>query len=185
MKLFRSLLTLMLLVALAMSCKTEKKEAGSEDATAVEESTEVSEQSETSADTGTEAVAETDASAEEEESAEAEKKITVVYPRDSELEAEVKEALKEFAKDNPEMKKHFNDAYAFAVYPKITKGGLGIGGAGGKGLVFDNKTVIGESKLAQATFGLQAGGQTYMEAIFFEDQPALDRFTGGKIKFSG
>ena len=52
-------------------------------------------------------------------------------------------------------------------------------------MVFDNKTVIGESKLAQATFGLQAGGQQYMEVIFFEDQPALDRFTKGKVKFSG
>ena len=73
----------------------------------------------------------------------------------------------------------------FVFFPKITKGGLGIGGAGGKGLVFDNKTVVGESKLAQATFGLQAGGQQYMEIVLFEDQAAFDRFTAGKVKFSG
>jgi len=93
--------------------------------------------------------------------------------------------MKQLVDGNPEMDAYFHKAYGFAVFPKITKGGLGIGGAGGKGLVFDNKTVIGESRLAQATFGLQAGGQQYMEVIFFEDQPALDRFIAGKVKFSG
>ena len=67
----------------------------------------------------------------------------------------------------------------------ITKGGLGIGGAGGKGLVFEDYKVIGGASLAQATLGLQAGGQQYMEVIFFEDKAALDRFKEGKIKFSG
>ncbi len=97
----------------------------------------------------------------------------------------MKASLAEFAKSNPKVEAHLHTAYAFAFFPKITKGGLGIGGAGGKGLVFDNKTVVGESRLAQATFGLQAGGQQYMEIILFEDQAAFDRFTAGKVKFSG
>ncbi len=123
--------------------------------------------------------------AEEDSEALTEKKITVVFPKDTKLQNEVKDAMTELVDGNPELESHFSKAYGFAVFPKITKGGLGIGGAGGKGLVFDNKSVIGESRLAQATFGLQAGGQQYMEVIFFEDQPALDRFTSGKVKFSG
>ena len=193
------LFTVMLVSAIAFSCKSDKKEAAvdaveeaaedtdeavSETADAVEEGAETtSEEAPEAAETADEAVDE--AVEEVTEAAPAEKKITVVFPKDTKLQGEVKEAIKHFVDGNPELEAHFHSAYGFAVFPEITKAGLGIGGAGGKGLVFDNKTVIGQSKLAQATFGLQAGGQQYMEVIFFEDQPALDRFTAGKVKFSG
>lgn len=191
------LFTLMLVSALAFSCKSEKKEAGEAVDAAVEETTEaveegaeaVSEASEEAAEVAEEAADEAveavEAAADEAVEAVQEKKITVIYPKDTKLQNEVKASLTEFAKSNPEVEAHLHTAYAFAFFPKITKGGLGIGGAGGKGLVFDNKTVVGESKLAQATFGLQAGGQQYMEIVLFEDQAAFNRFTAGKIKFSG
>ena len=191
------LFTVMLVSAIAFSCKSEKKEAGEAVDAAVEETTEaveegaeaVSEESteaaEVAEEAADEAVAEAEEAADEVVAAVTEKKITVVYPKDTKLQNEVKTSLTEFAKSNPKVEAHLHTAYAFAFFPKITKGGLGIGGAGGKGLVFDNKTVVGESKLAQATFGLQAGGQQYMEIILFEDQAAFDRFTAGKVKFSG
>ena len=197
MKLLRMLFALLVISAISFSCKSEKKEAGEAAETAIEETTETSEAAEEptqeageeATEEGAEAAESTEEAAEEategEETTEEEKKITVVFPKDTKLQNEVKDAMKELTTGNPELEKHFHDAYAFAVFPKITKGGLGIGGAGGHGLVFDNKTVIGQSNLAQATFGLQAGGQQYMEVIFFEDQPALERFTGGKVKFSG
>lgn len=188
MNFIKSLFTLILVFALAISCKSEKKEAATEEGTSIEQTEDAPAEATQEEAAPSEAEAtepEAESEGEETEEAEEEKKITVVFPKDTKLAEEVKEALKEFAKDNPEMTDHFNNVYAFAIYPKITKGGLGVGGAGGKGLVFDDKTVIGESKLAQATFGLQAGGQQYMEAIFFEDQAALNRFTAGKVKFSG
>ncbi len=186
MKLMKIFFTLILVCSLAFSCKSDKKEAAVD---AVEEATEETGEavSETEVvEEGTEAtsVEETEV-VEEAGEAVAEKKITVVFPKDTKLQDETKDAMKELVAGNPEIETHFHSAYGFAVFHKITKGGLGIGGAGGAGLVFDDKTVIGESKLAQATFGLQAGGQQYMEVIFFEDQPALDRFTKGKVKFSG
>lgn len=186
MKLTKTILTLLVLSALAFSCKSDKKEVVDEVTDTVEATAEeTGEAMEETADEAEETAEEVEEATEEVSEAVAEKKITVVFPKDTKLQNEVKEALTEFAKSNPEVESHLHKAYGFAFYPKITKGGLGIGGAGGKGLVFDNKTVIGESKLAQATFGLQAGGQQYMEIILFEDQPALDRFTAGKIKFSG
>jgi len=208
MKLLKNLLPLMLVCMIAFSCKSEKKEGDMTDEAAQEEVSEstgemTSETTETTIDANaTEAEGQHDAAAEVEteskdvealevndeveiETPEEPKQITVVFPKDTKLQNEVKDAIKVFVDGNPEMKDHFNKAYGFVVFPKITKAGLGIGGAGGHGLVFDNKTVIGESKLSQGTFGLQAGGQTYMEVIFFEDQPALDRFTAGKVKFSG
>ena len=205
MKLVKNLFALMLVCMIAFSCKSEKKEGEVTDEAAQEEVSEAtddmtSETTETTLDQdapeaegehATEAdgehdsMAEGEVESEEMDAPEEPKKITVVFPKDTKLQNEVKDAMKVFVDGNPEMKAHFQNAYAFAVFPKITKGGLGIGGAGGHGLVFDDKTVIGQSKLGQATFGLQAGGQTYMEVIFFEDQPALDRFTAGKVKFSG
>ena len=163
----------MLLSVIAFSCKKEKK---AEDMTtdevvveevAVEEATE-------------EAVEES-----VEETAAAEKEISVVYPKDAELAKETSRTIKRFVADHPDLKKYFNNAYGFAVFPVITKGGLGIGGAAGKGLVFENKVVTGMSKMTQATIGAQAGGQQYMEAIFFKDKKALENFTGGKVKWSG
>ena len=194
MKLMKIFFTLILVCSLAFSCKSDKKEAAVdavEEATeetdeAVSETTEaVEEGTEAASEETTEAVEEAGEAVEEAGEAIAEKKITVVFPKDTKLQDETKEAMKELVAGNPEIEAHFHSAYGFAVFHKITKAGLGIGGAGGAGLVFDDKTVIGESKLAQATFGLQAGGQQYMEVIFFEDQPALDRFTKGKVKFSG
>ena len=188
MKLMKLLFTVMLVSAIAFSCKSEKKEAGEAIDDAVEETTEAVEESTDAVEeeAASEEVTEAGDVAEEAvEEAVVEKKITVVFPKDTKLQNEVKASLTEFAKSNPKVEAHLHTAYAFAFFPKITKAGLGIGGAGGKGLVFDDKTVIGESKLAQATFGLQAGGQQYMEIILFEDQPALERFTAGKVKFSG
>ena len=197
MKLMKLLFTVMLVSAIAFSCKSEKKEAGEAIDSAVEETTEAAEDGaeavEETAAEGTEEVTEAaeegaeavEEAVEEATEAVAEKKITVVYPKDTKLQNEVKTSLADFAKSNPKVEAHLHTAYAFAFFPKITKGGLGIGGAGGKGLVFDNKTVVGESRLAQATFGLQAGGQQYMEIVLFEDQAAFDRFTAGKVKFSG
>jgi len=187
MKLMKLLFAVMLVSALAFSCKSDKKEDAVEavEEVAEETSEEVEEATVESSEAVEEVAEETSEAVEEATEVVAEKKITVVFPKDTKLQDETKEAIKHFVDGNPEMEAHFHSAYGFAVFPKITKGGLGIGGAGGAGLVFDDKTVIGESKLAQATFGLQAGGQQYMEVIFFEDQPALNRFTVGKVKFSG
>ncbi len=196
MKLMKLLFTVMLVSAIAFSCKSEKKEAGEAMDAAVEETTEAAADAADAVEDGIEAVSDAASDAvdatgeavdavEDAAAAVTEKKITVVFPKDTKLQNEVKASLADFAKSNPKVEAHLYKAYAFAFFPKVTKGGLGIGGAGGAGLVFDDRTVIGESKLAQATFGLQAGGQQYMEIILFEDQAALDRFTAGKVKFSG
>jgi lipid-binding SYLF domain-containing protein len=204
MNFMKRFFTLLLLGALIFSCKSEKKDAAeaAEDAVeAVEESAEdaadaveeaaeatgdaVEEGAEAVEDAAEEAAEEVADAAEAVEGAAAEKKLVVYYPRDSKLANETEKAIKRLYASNPTIKQHFYDAHGFVVYPVITKGGLGIGGAGGKGLVFENYKVIGGASLAQATIGLQAGGQQYMEVIFFEDKAALDRFKEGKIKFSG
>jgi lipid-binding SYLF domain-containing protein len=74
-------------------------------------------------------------------------------------------------------------AYGYAVFPTIGKGGLGIGGAYGKGRVFKGGTATGETSLTKVTIGFQAGGQAFSEIIFFQDQRAYDEFTSGEFAF--
>jgi gas vesicle protein len=109
----------------------------------------------------------------------------VVYPKDVKLQNDVIATKKIMSKANPRVGGFFGKAYGYAIFPKITKGAFVVGGAGGKGLVFEQGTVIGESTLMQATIGAQVGGQQYSEFILFENKAALDRFINKKFKFAG
>jgi len=77
----------------------------------------------------------------------------------------------------------FNKSYGFAVFPTIGKGGLGIGGAHGKGRVYRQGKPVGDTSMTQVSVGLQAGGQAYSQIIFLQDQRAFDEFTSGKFAF--
>ena len=64
-------------------------------------------------------------------------------------------------------------AHAVLVFPRVTKAGLGIGGQSGEGaLIKDGKTVA-YYRTTGASFGLQAGAQTYGYAMFFMNDAAL------------
>lgn len=77
----------------------------------------------------------------------------------------------------------FKKAYGYAVFPTIGKGGLGIGGAYGKGQVYQGGKVTGETSLVKVSIGFQAGGQAFSQMIFFEDKRAYDEFTSGEFEF--
>ncbi|WP_298536671.1 lipid-binding SYLF domain-containing protein [uncultured Algibacter sp.] len=94
------------------------------------------------------------------------------------------EAISEFKKTNDKINKYFSSAYGYAVFPSIGKGGLGVGGATGNGTVYRGGSIVGDCKMSQLTIGLQAGGQSYSEIIFFQHKSAFDRFTGNKFEFS-
>ena len=102
-----------------------------------------------------------------------------------ELEKEAKEALQTMIAKTPKLKTFCDEAYGYAVFPRITKAAITIGGAIGNGVVYKDAQVVGSAKLKQASFGLQIGGQQYMEVIFFSDKASFKRFTNGKLKFDG
>jgi len=77
----------------------------------------------------------------------------------------------------------FDNAYGYAVYPTIGKGGLVVGAAGGKGQVYVGGKHVGNSTFSQVTIGFQAGGQAYSMIVFFEDERAFKEFTSGSFKF--
>ncbi|WP_026289621.1 YSC84-related protein [Thioalkalivibrio sulfidiphilus] len=82
-----------------------------------------------------------------------------------------------------ESKHFFDNAYGYAVFPTIGRGGIGIGGAHGRGRVYERGNYIGDTRMTQVTVGFQLGGQAYSQIIFFEDQRALREFTSGNFEF--
>lgn len=83
----------------------------------------------------------------------------------------------------PEVAPYFQAAYGYAVWPRIARGGLGIGASRGRGQVFVSGQMMGTSRLVEVSIGLQTGGQTYRQIIFFEDREAYDKFTSGGFEF--
>ena len=92
------------------------------------------------------------------------------------------EALDRFKKLS-ELKSYFKKAKGYAVFPSIRKAGIGIGGARGKGEVFEKDEVIGSTSVNQLSIGLQLGGQAFSQIIFFKDKKDLERFTQGNFEF--
>lgn len=93
-------------------------------------------------------------------------------------------AKSEFIKKDALMKALFDKAYGYVIFPNVGKGGLGVGGASGNGVVYENNVMIGMASLSQVSIGLQAGGQAYREVIFFESKREMDRFKASKFEFS-
>ncbi len=78
---------------------------------------------------------------------------------------------------------YFDEAYGYALFPTVGKGGVGIGGAHGKGQVYQGGSVTGFTTVNQLSVGLQLGGQSYSQVIFFEDKRAYEDFTEGNFEF--
>ncbi len=75
----------------------------------------------------------------------------------------------------------FDKSHAYAVFPTIGEGAIGVGGAHGKGRVYFHGKWVGNVTMNQVSIGLQLGGKAYSEIIFFEDKRALDEFESGSF----
>jgi lipid-binding SYLF domain-containing protein len=98
---------------------------------------------------------------------------------------QVQNTIQAFKKKDPGLNKFFTEAYGYAVFPSVIKGGaFGFGGAYGKGQVFERGVVTGSASVSQGSIGFQLGGQSYSEVVFFRDQETLERFKSGNLKFA-
>ena len=78
---------------------------------------------------------------------------------------------------------YFDNSYGYAVFPTVDKAGFVVGGAYGRGRVYQEGRFVGTASITQASVGFQAGVQGYSEIVFFEDKRALDEFTAGSFVF--
>ncbi|MFL6736424.1 MAG: hypothetical protein ACJ8F4_05135, partial [Sphingomonas sp.] len=83
-----------------------------------------------------------------------------------ELNANGKAALDRLYAQSDRARRYSRDARAILVFPKIVKAGFVIGGQGGEGVLFVQGKPMGYYKIGAASFGLQAGGQSFSYALF-------------------
>jgi len=91
-------------------------------------------------------------------------------------------ALAAFKKKDPKVQRFIDESAGYVVIPTVGKGGLGVGGARGTGVLYENGAVTAVITLTQLSFGFQAGGQAYSEFIFFEDAATLSNFKRGNYE---
>jgi lipid-binding SYLF domain-containing protein len=94
----------------------------------------------------------------------------------AEIDQRVHVAMRQFYDLNPQHKDLVARAKGILVFPKITKGGVGVGGQFGEGaLRIDGKDVAYYS-ISSASVGLTLGLAKHKEVILFMTQEALDKF---------
>ncbi len=93
-----------------------------------------------------------------------------------EIDTSVEVALERFAKEVNGGKEFLDSAKGVLVFPKVYKGGLGIGGQYGEGSLLIGGKPVDYYNTASASFGLQAGGQVYTLIFAFMQQKALEQF---------
>jgi len=99
-----------------------------------------------------------------------------------EYHAKAQEAIATFKEKDPSVQRFFDAAAGYVVIPTVGKGGFGIGGARGKGILYENSVVTAIVTMTQLSIGFQMGGQAYSEFIFFEDDATLTNFKRGNYE---
>jgi lipid-binding SYLF domain-containing protein len=100
------------------------------------------------------------------------------------LRNESQDTIAKFKSTDSSLKTFFDNSAGYAVFPNVGKGGLIVGGAHGKGLVYEKGALVGQATMTQASIGAQAGGQSFSQIIFFETPAALQNFKGGNYEMS-
>ena len=103
---------------------------------------------------------------------------------DSKTKRKSKETIEKFKEQNWQMESILEDSYGYAVFPPIGKGGFGIGGAYGKGILYENGIPVGDARMTQVSVGFQWGGQSYSEIIIFEDVEAMELFKSNHLQLA-
>ncbi|QWX82802.1 lipid-binding SYLF domain-containing protein [Cellulophaga sp. HaHaR_3_176] len=82
------------------------------------------------------------------------------------------------------LKTFMDNSTAYVIFPNVGEGALIVGGASGNGVVYENGKAIGFADLKKLDIGLQAGGQSLSEVIFFETEEAFAKFKDDELTFS-
>lgn len=105
---------------------------------------------------------------------------TVANGGDPELDAQARQALQQLFDNAPKAKDLQYQAKAVVVFPSIVKAGLLVGAQGGKGVMFSpDGRILGYYRVRGLSYGLQAGAQTFSEAMFLMTDSAITELTSG------
>jgi lipid-binding SYLF domain-containing protein len=104
--------------------------------------------------------------------------------QDEEHQTRCNQTIELFKTTDAHLNKFFQSSVGYAIFPSVGKGALVLGGAAGTGCLYQGGAIIGQAKLAQVTVGLQLGGQSYAEVIFFQNDDAIEAFKSNSFELS-
>jgi lipid-binding SYLF domain-containing protein len=90
------------------------------------------------------------------------------------IDRDATSALARLYAAHPQAKTLSTRARGILIFPKIFKAGLIIGGQSGDGALRVGGRSVGYYNISAASFGLQAGGQTFSYALFFMTASSLE-----------
>ena len=92
------------------------------------------------------------------------------------IDADVRAAINELYKNSGSAKELAGKSVGMLVFPKIIKGGIGIGYEYGEGALLVGGKTVGYYNLNAGSIGFQLGGQVRSEVILFMNQREFDKF---------
>ena len=92
------------------------------------------------------------------------------------INRESDKALQDFKEEISGADVFLNQAAGYLVFPKVYKGGIGVGGETGEGVLRVGGSPVGYYRLAAGSVGFQLGAQAKSIVIAFMTRDALDRF---------
>jgi hypothetical protein len=102
----------------------------------------------------------------------------------SQLVTEAQNTVDAMTSQNPQLRPLLNRSGAYIVFPHVAEGGQGVGGAAGKGVVFENGRVTGYATLSKVSAVAIPVGQKYAELLVVGDASTLARMRDGKATVS-
>jgi lipid-binding SYLF domain-containing protein len=105
---------------------------------------------------------------------------TAVADNKGEIDTSVSQALTKFYAQNPKHQELADRAAGILVFPRITKGGAGVAGEYGEGVLQVKGKTVDYYKITSASVGLTLGMASRSEIVMFMTQESLDKFTKSK-----
>ena len=112
--------------------------------------------------------------------------LTLIFPGPAladtaaEIDREVNVALQKLYSDVPAAKELAKVAKGILVFPNVIKAGLIVGGQYGEGALRKGDKTVGYYRTLAASYGLQAGAQSFGYALFFLNESALEYLSSSK-----
>ena len=78
----------------------------------------------------------------------------------------------------------FDEAIAFAVFPRLVRTGVLFGWASGRGILVVNGKFVGYVRQRRFSLGAQVGRQTQGQVILFRDRETVELFKAGGLEFT-
>ena len=94
----------------------------------------------------------------------------------TEIDRDVDSALQKLYATTPKAKELSNVAKGILVFPDVLKAGFIFGAQYGAGALRKDGKTVGYYNTVEASYGLQAGAQSFGYALFFMNESALEYF---------